>query len=411
MIRKYYQTNTIRNFSIAMVWINGGSCSDGAGKKGINKILSSLLLRGCKGFKNLEFSEYIDSHGAELNLETFEDGTLISLKTLDDHFYKLFPLLDLIINKPLLLNSQFNNVKKTTIDFLKKDKENPFNIAFKNWRKIVYSNHPYANNPYGDEEDIQSITHEDILSEYENFKSRKKYLISNNSIINQKNNYFLNKNNYSNNFNHIQQDYYNTNRYADTNRYASSHKDSNQIIFMLGNQTCSHSSQEYLLFKVLESHLSYGMSSKLFKLFREKNGLTYDVGVYNPIRQQNSPFLIYLSVSNKNAILAFKILIKLWKNLLTILISEEEINLAKVKLKSSFLIKNQTLEEILQRKLQLIGFDLDPDFDICCLRKIEEITSEDILTVTNKFLSKPFLSIYGKKKLCKEINELWIKSY
>ncbi len=405
MIKKYFQTKTIRNFSIAMVWINGGSSSDGEGKKGINKILSSLLVRGCKGFKNLEFSEYIDSHGAELNLETFEDGTLISLKSLDENFYKLFPLLDLIINKPLLLETQFNYVKSTTIDLLKKDKENPFNIAFKNWRKLVYSNHPYAHNPYGNEEDILNITYEDVLSEYENFKNRKKYLISNNSIINQKNNYFLNKNNCSNNFNHIPKECF------DTNRFTSIHQESNQIIFMLGNQTCSQSSHEYLPLKVLESHLSYGMSSKLFKLFREKNGLTYDIGVYNPIRQQNSPFLIYLSVSNKNAIFAFKILIRLWKNLLTKLISEREINLAKVKLKSSFLIKNQTLEEILQRELQLIGFDLNLDFDMCCQKKIEEITSEDILKVTNKFLSKPFLSIYGNKKLCNEINNLWIKSF
>ena len=113
MIQKYFQTKTTRNFSIAMVWINGGSCLDGECKKGINKILSSLLARGCKGFENLEFSEYIDFHGAELNLETFEDGMLISLKSLDEHFYKIFPLLELMINRPLLLNSQFQNVKKS----------------------------------------------------------------------------------------------------------------------------------------------------------------------------------------------------------------------------------------------------------------------------------------------------------
>ena len=99
-----------RNFSIAMVWINGGSNLDGKGKKGLNQILCSLLKRGCKGFENLEFSEYIDSHGAELNLETLEDGMLISLKSLDEHFYKLFPLLDLIINNPLLLESQFQKL-------------------------------------------------------------------------------------------------------------------------------------------------------------------------------------------------------------------------------------------------------------------------------------------------------------
>ena len=97
MINKFNKMQASRNFSIAMVWINGGSNLDGKGKKGLNQILCSLLNRGCKGFENLEFSEYIDSHGAELNLETLEECILISLKSLNEHFYKLFPLLDLII--------------------------------------------------------------------------------------------------------------------------------------------------------------------------------------------------------------------------------------------------------------------------------------------------------------------------
>ncbi len=405
MIKKYFQTKSIRNFSIAMVWINGGSCSDGEGKKGINKILSLLLGRGCKGFENLEFSEYIDSHGAELNLETFEDGILISLKSLDEYFYKIFPLLELMINRPSLLNSQFQNVKNTAIDSLKKDKENPFNISFEKWRKIVYFKHPYAYNPSGHEEDISNITYDDILSEYDNFRSRKKFLISNNSIINNQNDELFNKEICETNFRSFQPDYNNS------NRYISTHRESNQIIIMIGNQTCSQSSHEYLPLKVLESHLSYGMSSELFKLFREKNGLTYEVGVFYPIRREISPFLIYLSVSNENAILAFKILIKLWKNLLTSLIAEKEIKLAKVKLKSSFLISNQTLDEMLQRRIQLIGYGIDPDLDMNFLKKIDDIFSEDVLKITKKYLSKPFLSIYGNKKICNAIHELWIKSF
>ena len=96
MIQNYYHIKTIRSFSISKVWINGGSNLDREGKKGINKILSLLLERGCKGFKIFEFSEYIDSHGAELNIETFEDGILISLKSLSivlissSTFFKFF---------------------------------------------------------------------------------------------------------------------------------------------------------------------------------------------------------------------------------------------------------------------------------------------------------------------------------
>ena len=408
MIKKYFQTENSRNFSIAMVWINGGSNMDVVNKKGINQILSSLLLRGCKGFENLAFSEYIDSHGAELNHETLEDGILISLKTLDEHFYKLLPLLDLLINDPLLLYGQFEHIKKSTINTLKKDRENPFNITFEKWKKIVYLKHSYAYNTHGYEEDILKITYDDILSEYDNFKIRNKYLISNNPIIKNKNLKLFNQNISKNRLVSKQVKYQNKDQdYINSCRYVSTYQKSNQVIIMLGNQTCPISSNEYLPLKILESHLSYGMSSLLFKLFREKNGLTYEVGVYNPIRKQNSPFLIYLSVSNENAILAFKILSELWKKLLSSSIRDKDIYLAKIKLKSSFLISNQTLDEILQRKIQYIGYQLDKDYDF--LNKIKNINSQDILMATNKYLAKPFLSIYGDKKICDEISKLWIK--
>ena len=403
MIEKYFKEKSHRNFTIAMVWINGGSNQDCFGKKGLNQILCSLLTRGCEGFENLAFSDYIDSHGAELNLEIYEDGILVSLKSLDEHFDKLFPLLNLVINKPSLLGTQFQNVKKSTINFLKKEKENPFNIAFEKWRKIVYLKHPYAYNSSGYEKDISKITHNDILNEYENFKKRKKYLISNCSRSNNKSFELLNQN--------IRKDSFFSSQIKrnNFNRFVCTYQKSNQIILMIGNQTCPITSDEFLPLKVLESYLSYGMSSLLFKLFREKNGLTYDIGVFNPLRKQNSPFLVYLSVSNENALLAFKILSELWQNLLHSRIIDKDIYLAKIKLESSFLFSKQTLDEILQRKIQLIGFGLDPNFDFS--KNIKNINSQDIIEVTNKYLAKPFLSIYGDKKICNEINKMWLKNF
>ena len=184
MLKRYFLDNHKRNFSTASIWIKGGSDMDSTGKKGINKILCSLLTRGCEGFNNFTLSEYIESYGAELNQEIFEDGISISIKSLNEHFSKLFPLLELIINKPILSETEFKKVKKSSIDQIKKDKENPFNICFEKWRKIVYSNHPYAFNTTGNANDVSKITYEDVLLEFKNFKSRDKYLISNNSEIN-----------------------------------------------------------------------------------------------------------------------------------------------------------------------------------------------------------------------------------
>ena len=122
MLKRYFLNNKKRNFSTASIWIKGGSDRDSPSKKGINKILCSLLTRGCEGFNNLTLAEYIESYGAELNQEVYEDGISISIKSLNEHFSKLFPILDLIINKPILSETEFKKVKKSSIDFIKKEK-------------------------------------------------------------------------------------------------------------------------------------------------------------------------------------------------------------------------------------------------------------------------------------------------
>ena len=195
------------------------------------------------------------------------------------------------------------------------------------------------------------------------------------------------------------------------NRFVCINNDSNQTIIIIGNQTCSRRSNAYLPLKVLESYLSYGMSAALFKLYREKNGITYDLGVFNPIRNGNAPFLVYLSVSNKNAIFAFELLLSLWKNLLLNPLIDDDIFLAKEKLKGSFLLGNQFLDEILQRKIQLISYGISPMSEIDLNSRINEISSLDILKLTNKYFSKPFLSISGNERICQEIKNNWFKNF
>ena len=404
-MKRYLQIDTKRNFSIATVWINGGSNMDKIGKRGLNHILCSLLVRECKGYDNLALSDLIESFGAELNHEVIEDGILISIKSLDSYFNEIFPILDLILNEPILSEKQFKIVKKCTLNTLKKEKENPFNICFENWRKIVYKSHPYAFNSIGNEKDITNISYQDILTEYKKFKSRKKFLISNSLIIKQEcievqdiecaSEEFI----YSN---------FHKNK---EKRFASFFNESNQIIMMLGNQTCSRKSKDFLPLKVLESHLSFGMSSILFKLFRENNGITYDLGVLNSIKRENAPFLVYLSVSNKNGLLAFKLLSKIWHELLFSTISEEEISLAKEKLKSSFLISNQSLDNIFNRKIQLLGYEMSPNADDDFFSEIDTVSSSKIKEIANKYLSNPYLSNTGEKRKCLEIKEKWINNF
>ena len=120
---------------------------------------------------------------------------------------------------------------------------------------------------------------------------------------------------------------------------------------------------------------------------------------------------IYLSVSNDQALFAFELLSTLWKNLLFNPLTDAEIFLAKEKLKASFLFGNQSLDEILQRKIQLVSYGISPIFENDLNSKIDAISSLDILKLTNKYLSKPFLSISGNEKICLEISKKWKKNF
>jgi len=101
----------------------------------------------------------------------------------------------------------------------------------------------------------------------------------------------------------------------------------------------------------------------------------------------------------------------LWENLLLNPLTDAEIFLAKEKLKGSFLLGNQSLDEILQRKIQLISYGISPIAEIDLNSKIEEISSLDILKLTHKYFSKPFLSISGNEKICLEIFNRWKKNF
>ena len=404
---KSYFIKSYNDISIANIWIEGGTSLDKKNKQGINQILSSLLTRGCKGYDNYEFSDFLDSYGAELNFEAFEDGISICLKSLSEYFDKLFPLLTLIIEEPNLYEKEFIFCQKESLNNVIKAKENLFYIAFNNLKKLLYKEQPYSFNCIGDEESINLIKYQDVLDEYKSFKKRNKFLLTNSGKYS-----FLNLKDIKDSICHtkvnkIQTEFFN--KYKDN--YISHHTNSKQIIIIIGSQTCPHNSKDNLLLKILEAYLSYGMSSLLFKVFRENNGLTYDSGVYYPARKHNAPFLLHLSVSEKNASLALNLLVSIWKDLITKKIENNELSLAKLKLKRSFLHSYRTLEEITFRKVRLISLGMDPFYDEKAHKLIDLINSDQILNISKKYLKYPSISILGSKKACKDLKEIWDRSF
>ena len=127
--------------------------------------------------------------------------------------------------------------------------------------------------------------------------------------------------------------------------------------------------------------------------------------------EQISPLLMNIEESFNLVQNTFRHLLNLWDQITSTLISKDELDLAKIKLNAAISLSSQTTEEIINRKVQLIGLNMDPKLDEKLVKRISKIDSKEILETAQKYLLKPSLSICGKECYCNQIKKIWHDTY
>ena len=400
----------------AKLWIENGSRNDPKNQKGIHQILSSTMLRGCGPYNNNQIAEIVESSGANLNCDTFEDGLLISLKCIESDAYKLLPLIGWMITKPKLQPDQIQLEKDLTIKAIKRQKESTYQLAFDGWRKMVYRDGPYGHDPLGSINDINKINKEHLLPIASSLIHRKKNLVISGKFPINLENYIKN----SIAFKGISENFTNQNKISKinsftTNQILDNKKNSlctrslntNQVILLLGKATIRYDNESDILLRLLSCYLGYGMSSLLFKVLREKHGVVYEAGVYHPIRENQTPFIMHASTTQDKAILTLQLLKECWEKILNSEISPEELDLVKIKYRGQVAHSLQSVSQRAEHKAHLLGIGLTKDHDKEVLRNLDIISSKEIKDAANKYLKEPMLSVCSNKEVIRKISKDW----
>ena len=402
------------NIMSAKLWIEGGSRDDPTNQKGIHQILCSTILRGCGPYNNSQMAEIVESSGANINCDTYEDGLLISLKCVEGDAYKLLPLIGWMITKPKLETKQIELEKDLTIKAIKRQKESIYQIAFDGWRKIVFGNGPYGHDPLGSINDINNIYRENLLPVARSLIHRKKNLVISGKFpvnidnyietlvsfkeINKNKSHQSKENKYINKMENINKQ---------NNRFYASSLNTKQVILLLGKATIGYDNESDILLRLLSCYLGYGMSSLLFKILREKYGVVYEAGIYHPIRENQTPFIMHASTTEDKAILTLQLLKECWKKIINSEISQEELDLVKIKYRGQMAHSLQSISQRAEHTAHLIGIGLNRDHDKKILQKLESITSKEINKAANLYLNEPYLSVCSKKELVEKIYHDW----
>ena len=403
-----------KNIMAAKLWIVDGSRADPKDKKGIHQILSSTILRGCGPYDNNQIAEVVESNGAILNCDTYEDGILISLKCMESDAYKILPIIGWMITKPSLEIDQIELEKDLTIKAIKRQRESSYQQAFDGWRNMVFGNGPYGHDPLGSINDIDKIKRDHVLQTAKSLIYRKKYLVISGSYTSDIDKYIKNSDAFQNisKFNKSQ-------KLTKTNSKLEKHiyipkssicsKDLNtqQVILLLGKATIRYDNEADILLRLISCYLGYGMSSLLFQVLREKYGVVYEAGMYHPVRENQTPFIMHASTTEEKAILTLQLLKECWNKIIHTEIPPEELDILKIKYRGQMSHSLQSISQRAEHKAHLLGIGLEKEHYKKIQIRLETISSKEIKKAANLYLTNPSLSICSKKSVIKKINKEW----
>lgn len=157
------------NFSLV---IDGGHLLDDKNKNGVANLMTDIMMEGTINKTPEELEEEIEMLGASINMYTTSESIVIQGNTLTRNFDKTMELVKEILLEPRWDEEEFDRIKTSTINQIKRSAADPNTVARNVYNKLLYGeNHIFSYPTIGTEESVASITINDLKSFYDNYFS------------------------------------------------------------------------------------------------------------------------------------------------------------------------------------------------------------------------------------------------
>lgn len=147
-------------------YLRGGAIADPVGKEGLASLTAQMLRKGAGKRTAQEIAAVTDGAGAELVTGANVELSWIAGEFLARDEALMIALLSDILRRPSFPDSEFAKLKQQTIDAIRSEKDNPYNVLSDYGRAYFLRDHPYGRPLDGDEATVAIITREDVLASY-----------------------------------------------------------------------------------------------------------------------------------------------------------------------------------------------------------------------------------------------------
>lgn len=389
-----YTPNTSNDIIAISIFARGGKLVENI--SGVANIAALGMMKGTQNYSPIELSQFLEDNGIKISPAVSADTFSISILTTKEEYDKTLAILDEIINNANFDEIELGKIKADKLSQIKSNKDNAIQRALEKYRELIFPNSNYSISSNILEKNIPNITREDVINYYNNIFEPQNLVISINGnvdkekTINELNNIFNNEN--SNN--KFEYGRYNSKvpSISAPTTIVQNMPSTETAWIILGWQTAgTDNKKDFATLQVIDSLLGSGMSSRLFKDLREKQGLAYQLGSGYSAHALRGSFMLYIGTKTSTLEQAKEGLFAEIKRLKTEYVGDKELKDAKEKLIGNYIIG---LETNLDKASTLGGYEalgVGYEFDTQYQELINSVKDTDILEVANKYFNDNYV--------------------
>ncbi len=371
-----------------------------ANRGAVAHMAAKMILSGTPTKSADSIAAVIERLGAYVESSSHYDTYSIEAITLKEHFTTIFSLVWECLNQPVFPLNEFKNLKNITKYQVQELYEDPFNIAYKNLRKVMFKNHPYRFSVMGEPSEIQKMSIEDVKRIYTKTVRKNNIIVA---LVGD-----INKNEFLDVLSTNIAKYKLSNGYIKTKISIPKLKTGKVImerkkgislpVIIIGFRLCNIYDKDKFTLSFIDSYLG-GMSGILFKRIREEKGLAYEISSFSNFTPDLGALYIYCRIDKKEEKTVRKYIEQILEDIKKNGVTENELKQFKNEITGSVL--RQVQRSIARARnygiyyLYNLGLDYTKKF----LEEIEKINNDDIKRVANKYLDmdKAIISIVFPK--------------
>jgi len=365
-----------------------GTETDPRGKSGRFRLAAHMLKMGTRRRGREELNRAIESLGADIDIAATHHHVSVSGHMISESFDALAEILREVLHEPALREEDFEKLRRETIADIIEARQDDQSIAYRNFRSLLFKNHPYGRRNAGRRDELEKLAYEETAGLFGSLLRKSRLIIGGAGDVSRER--FIEK--MLPVVEELSTQELEPAEVAETknpgglNIRLVNKPDRTQSQIYMGHLAPMAWNESYFPVVVLNTAFGGTFTARLSQEIRRKRGMSY--GAYSRIlrSRREDAFYLWTFPSTEDTASCVRIQLEMLEALREKSITEEEFDFAVRYLRNHFLFAVETAPLRVSLGMKDISQDLPPGFFTNYRKSVDEVTRDRVDQAARRFI-------------------------